>query len=35
MAGFEKRAKRYRTDVTDEEWRFILPFLPAMSKRGR
>ena len=23
MAGFEQRAKRYPTDLTDEEWRFI------------
>lgn len=35
MAKFEKRAKRYPTDLTDEEWRFIEPFLPPMPKRGR
>lgn len=27
MAGFEKRAKRYATDLTDEEWLFLRPFL--------
>lgn len=32
MAGFEQRAKRYPTDLTDEEWRFIQPPVP---KRGR
>ena len=32
MAGFEKRAKRYPTDLTDAEWLFIQPFL---AKRGR
>ncbi len=35
MAGFEQRAKRYPTDLTDEEWRFIEPFLPPLPKRGR
>ena len=35
MAGFERRAKRYPTDLTDEEWQFIQPFLPPVSKRGR
>src|SRR5215207_6946938 len=35
MAGFEQRAKRYPTDLTDEEWRFIQPFLPPEPKRGR
>jgi transposase len=35
MAGFEKRAKRYPTDLTDEEWLFIQPFLPAVPRRGR
>ena len=27
MAGFEQRAKRYPTDLTDKELRFIQPFL--------
>jgi hypothetical protein len=35
MAGFEQRAKRYPTDLTDEEWRFIAPLLPPVPKRGR
>ena len=35
MAGFEKRSKRYPTDLTDEEWLFIQPFLPPVPKRGR
>jgi len=35
MAGFEKRAKRYPTDLTGEESLFIQPFLPAVAKRGR
>lgn len=35
MAGFEKRAKRCPTDLTDEEWLFIRPFLPSIAKRGR
>ena len=35
MAGFEKRSKRYPTDLTDEEWLFIEPFLPPVPKRGR
>jgi hypothetical protein len=34
MAEFEKRAKRHPTDLTDEEWRFIQPFLPPVSERG-
>ena len=35
MADFERRAKRYPTDLTDEEWAFIEPFLPGVSARGR
>ncbi|MFG1329600.1 IS5 family transposase [Xanthobacter autotrophicus] len=35
MAGFERRAKRYPTDLTEEEWRFIQPFLPPVPKLGR
>lgn len=35
MAGFEKRSKRYPTDLTDEEWLFIQPFLPPVARRGR
>ena len=35
MAKFEKRSKRYPTDLTDEEWLFIQPFLPSTASRGR
>lgn len=35
MVGFEKRSKRYPTDLTDEEWLFIQLFLPSVAKRGR
>jgi hypothetical protein len=35
MAGFEKRAKRFPTDLADEEWLFIHPLLPTFPKRGR
>lgn len=35
MAEFEKRFKRYPTDLTDEEWLFIQPFQPPVPKRGR
>ncbi|WP_369523351.1 transposase, partial [Komagataeibacter swingsii] len=35
MAGIEKQLKRYPTDLTDEEWLFIQPFLPSAAKRGR
>lgn len=35
MAGFEKRSRRYPTDLTDEEWLLIQPFLPPVPKRGR
>lgn len=32
MAGFDKRSKRYPTDLTDEEWLFIQPFLPPVVR---
>ena len=35
MAGLEKRPKRYPTDLTDEGWEIIDPFLPPPPKRGR
>ena len=35
MASLEKRAKRYPTDLTDEEWERIKPFLPRPPLRGR
>ena len=35
MAGFEKRARRYPADMTDEEWALIEPFLLPTPARGR
>lgn len=35
MADLEKRAKRYPSDLTDEEWSIVGPLLPAPPKRGR
>lgn len=35
MAEFEKRARRYPTDLTDEEWVLIEPFLSPAPDRGR
>jgi transposase len=35
MAEIEKKTKRYPTDLTDEEWARIEPFLPAAAKSGR
>jgi transposase len=35
MAGFWKRSTRYPTDLTDEEWPLIEPFLPTAAKRNR
>src|SRR5271163_2835038 len=35
MAKIEKKAKRYPSDLTDEEWARIEPFLPRASKAGR
>ena len=35
MAAIEKKTKRYPTDLTDEEWWRIQPFLPSPSRRGR
>lgn len=35
MADLERRAKRYPTDLTDEEWSIVRPLLPVASKRGR
>src|SRR6185437_10569295 len=35
MAEIEKKTKRYPTDLTDEEWARICPFLPVGSKSGR
>ena len=35
MADLEKRTKRYPTDLTDEGWSIVEPFLPAPPRRGR
>src|SRR5665213_1343138 len=35
MAEIEKKTKRYPTDLTDEEWVRIQPFLPGLAKSGR
>src|SRR6202044_1785456 len=35
MAKIEKKTKRYPSDLTDEEWARIEPFLPRASKTGR
>ena len=35
MAAIEKKTKRYPTDLTDEEWTRIEPFLPSPARRGR
>jgi transposase len=33
MGEFEKRSKRYPTDLTDQEWLFIQPFPRAVPRR--
>ena len=35
MARIEKKTKRYPTDLTDEEWERIVPFLPKPARQGR
>ncbi|MGJ0621060.1 MAG: IS5 family transposase [Methylocystis sp.] len=35
MAAIERKTKRYPTDLTDEEWVRLAPFLPTPAKRGR
>lgn len=35
MAEIAKKTKRYPTDLTDEEWEGVRPFLPKPAKRGR
>ena len=35
MAKIEKKTKRYPSDLTDEEWAKIEPFLPRASTAGR
>jgi putative transposase len=35
MAEIERKTKRYPTDLTDEEWAQIEPFLPRPARKGR
>ncbi|MCR4282551.1 MAG: IS5 family transposase [Bauldia sp.] len=35
MADIEKKTKRYPSDLTDEEWERIAPFLPPPARKGR
>ena len=35
MAEISRKTKRYPTDLTNEEWGFIAPMLPAAAKTGR
>jgi putative transposase len=35
MAKIEKKTKRYPTDLADEEWERITPFLPKPARQGR
>lgn len=35
MAEIERKTKRYPTDLTDEEWAGIEPFLPRPARTGR
>ena len=35
MAEIEKKAKRYPTDLTDEEWVQIAPLMPPRARTGR
>src|ERR1700740_3384383 len=35
MVKIEKKTKRYPSDLTDEEWERIEPFLPGVAKTGR
>ena len=35
MAEIARKTKRYPSDLTDEEWERIKPFLPKPPKRGR
>lgn len=35
VAAIERKAKRYPTDLTDEEWACLEPLLPKPGKRGR
>jgi transposase len=35
MAAIEKKTRRYSTDLTDDEWLQVAPFLPRPGKTGR
>jgi transposase len=35
MADIAAKAKRYPSDLTDDEWTRVQPFLPRGSKQGR
>ena len=35
MAEIERKTKRYPSDLTDEEWSKIEPFLPGTARTGR
>ena len=35
MAEIERKTKRYPTDLMDEEWLKVAPFLPGLSGKGR
>ena len=35
VAKIARKTKRYPTDLTDEEWAFIQPYLPKVARRGR
>lgn len=35
MAGIEEKTKRYPSDLTDEEWDRLLPFMPEGARKGR
>jgi transposase len=32
---YERRGRRYASDMTDEEWALIVPFMPARKRTGR
>jgi len=35
MARIVQKAKRYPSDMTDEEWERIAPLMPGPARRGR
>jgi len=34
MAGIARKTKRYRSDLTDEEWALVEPFIPPARRGG-